>query len=74
LFKIELDPAIRPIVEMAVVASRIPEPQPWFEFETCKKTGKVEALADDTTVLQKCEREDTLYLQNTLAVLVICQG
>jgi hypothetical protein len=54
LFKIELDPVIRPALSLAVEAGRIPAPLPWFEFETNKATKKVEALADDTTVIIDC--------------------
>jgi hypothetical protein len=54
LFKLELDPGIRSAVSLEVEAARIPAPLPWFGPEANKKTNKVEALADDTTVIMHC--------------------
>jgi hypothetical protein len=66
LLKIELDPGIRPAVSLAVEAGRILAPLPWFEKESNKSTGKVEALADDTTVIIRCCQESLLNLRNSL--------
>jgi exonuclease III len=66
LFKLEFDPRIRPAINLAVEASRIPDPLPWFQTETNKKTNKVEALADDTTVVIKCCFDSILTLKNVL--------
>jgi hypothetical protein len=66
LLKIELDPEIKSAFNTAVVASRIPEPLPWFECEINKKTDKVEALADDTTVVIKCCESSLLTLHKSL--------
>jgi hypothetical protein len=66
LYKIELDPNIRPVVTLAIEAARIPDPLPWFSNETCKKTNKTEALADDTTVLIDCDRQSLFSLHATL--------
>jgi hypothetical protein len=54
LFRLELDPGILSAVSLAVEAARIPVPLPWFGPEANKKTNKVEALADDTTVIMHC--------------------
>jgi hypothetical protein len=66
LLKIELDPEIRPAFHLAVEAARIPPPLPWFASETNKVTGKVEALADDTTVITECNYNSLLRLKNIL--------
>jgi hypothetical protein len=39
---------------------------PWFEPEINKATGKVEALADDTTVIIKCCEQSLINLKNCL--------
>jgi exonuclease III len=66
LFKIELDPNIRPAFELAVEAGRIPEPLPWFATEVGKKTGKTEALADDTTVIMQCCHNSLQFIKKVL--------
>jgi hypothetical protein len=60
LLKFELDPG--PALQLAVQAARIPDPLPW----THKRTGKVESLADDTTVTIKCCAQSVTVLKNTL--------
>jgi hypothetical protein len=66
LFRLELDAGIRPALISAVEAGRIPDPLPWFRPEARKKIGKVEALADDTTVIMKCCEQSLLTLKNCL--------
>jgi hypothetical protein len=66
LFRLELDGRISPAFDAAVVADRIPVPVSWFRPESKKKKNKVEALADDTTVILKCCRDSLLNLKNAL--------
>jgi hypothetical protein len=66
LFRLELDAGIRPAFTNAVEAGRLPAPLPWFEPEINKSTSKVEALADDTTVIIKCCEQSLLNLKTCL--------
>jgi Reverse transcriptase (RNA-dependent DNA polymerase) len=68
IFKLELDPRIRPLVETVVLSARVPEPLPWFRSETGKKTRKVEALADDTTVITKNCRGSLAAIKENLSI------
>jgi hypothetical protein len=74
LLKIELDPDIKPAFTLAIEAAHIPVPLPWFEAEINAKTNKVEALADDTTVLIKCCRTSLLKLHNSLVQFEALSG
>jgi Reverse transcriptase (RNA-dependent DNA polymerase) len=40
LFRIELDPNIKPLVEIITESANIPDPLPWFRHETGKKQGR----------------------------------
>jgi Reverse transcriptase (RNA-dependent DNA polymerase) len=66
LFKIELNPKIRALVDVAFAATFVPAPLPWFEHESKKETKKAEALADDTSVLAKNDRGTLVEIKNNL--------
>jgi hypothetical protein len=66
LLKVELDPEIRPAFELAIEAGTVPAPLPWFALESGKKTNKVEALADDTTVVISCCERSLFKLHSVL--------
>jgi Reverse transcriptase (RNA-dependent DNA polymerase) len=66
IFKLELNPSIRPMIETAVAAVTVPDPLPWFRAESKKETKKVEALANDTTALIKNCRDSLRALKPDL--------
>jgi hypothetical protein len=74
LFKLELDPGLQSVLEPALNAARIPDPPAWFRPEVGRKINKVEALADDTTVVMRCNENSINILKSTLEAFGTLSG